>query len=69
MIKRTSLKFINNLLSKNNSWKILDIGCGIEANKYATTLCDIVDYTDLHKDRNFIKLDKDKDKLQKTKYQ
>ena len=63
MIKRTSLKFINNLLSKNNNWKILDVGCGIEANKYATTLCDIVDYTNYHKDRNFVKLDKDKEKL------
>ena len=63
MIKRTSLKFINNLLSENNNWKILDIGCGIEANKYATTLCDIVDYTDYHKNRNFIQLDINKDRL------
>jgi len=63
LIKRTSLKFINDLLSKKNNWKILDIGCGIEANKYATTLCDIVDCTNYYKDRNFIKLDKNKEKL------
>ena len=25
MIRRTSLKFINNLLSENNNWKILEV--------------------------------------------
>ena len=28
MIKRSSKKFIDNLLNANPSWKILDIGCG-----------------------------------------
>ena len=63
MIKRTSLKFINNFLSTKKNWKILDIGCGFDANRYATTLCDITDHSEHHKDRNFVKLKKDSKKL------
>ena len=36
MIKRTSLTYINKLLSENPSWKILDIGCGYTAHDRAT---------------------------------
>ena len=28
MIKRSSKKFIDNLLKENPNWKVLDIGCG-----------------------------------------
>tara|TARA_B100000029_G_scaffold436205_1_gene450704 strand:+ start:724 stop:1299 length:576 start_codon:yes stop_codon:yes gene_type:complete len=43
-------------LSKNNDWKILDIGCGYRANKYATVISDVQDLTNFYKDRNFIKI-------------
>ena len=63
MIKRTSLKFINSLLSSKKNWKVLDIGCGLEASEYATTLCDIIDLSNHHKNKNFVKLDDKKGKL------
>tara|TARA_B100000965_G_scaffold257370_1_gene216854 strand:- start:574 stop:1188 length:615 start_codon:yes stop_codon:yes gene_type:complete len=56
LIKRTSLTYINKILSENPSWKILDIGCGYNANKNATTVCDIQDLSIFYKDKNFIKL-------------
>ena len=56
MIKRTSLTYINKLLSENPSWKILDIGCGYNANKNATTVCDIQDLSSFYKVKKFIKL-------------
>ena len=43
-------------MSKNNDWKILDIGCGYRANKYATVISDVQDLTNFYKDRNFIKI-------------
>ena len=58
LIKRTSKKRIQSILSKNPSWKILDIGCGYSANKLATTICDVQDLSKFYKDRNFIKLEK-----------
>ena len=59
MIKRTSKKYIQSLLSKNKNWQILDIGCGYSANEYATTICDVQDLSDFYKERNFIKLEKE----------
>ncbi len=56
MIKRTSLTYINKILSENQSWKILDIGCGYNANKNATTVCDIQDLSSFYKVKKFIKL-------------
>tara|TARA_B100000579_G_C22551740_1_gene720115 strand:- start:160 stop:774 length:615 start_codon:yes stop_codon:yes gene_type:complete len=56
LIKRTSISYINKLLSNNPSWKILDIGCGYNANKNASTVCDIQDLSSFYKDKNFIKL-------------
>ena len=56
MIKRSSLKFTNNLLKKNKSWKILDIGCGYTANENATTLCDVIDLQEQYPDKKFVKL-------------
>ena len=57
MIKRTSKKHVQSLLTKNSRWKILDIGCGYTANELATTICDIQDLSKFYKDKNFIKLD------------
>ena len=57
LIKRTSKNNIQSILSKNTSWKVLDIGCGFTANKFATTICDIQDLSYFYKDRNFVKLD------------
>lgn len=56
MLKRTTIKFINNTLSKNPNWKILDIGCGYRANKYATIIADIQDLTNFYKGKKFIKI-------------
>ncbi len=60
MLRRTSLKFVNDTLSKNTNWKILDIGCGYRANKNANTLADTQDLAHFYKGRNFIKLNEKK---------
>jgi len=57
LLKRTSLKFVNETLSKNSNWKILDIGCGYTANKYATIIADTQDLADFYKDKKFVKID------------
>ena len=57
MIKRSSKKYIQDILQKNNSWQILDIGCGYTANKFATTICDVQDLSKFYNNRNFIKLE------------
>ena len=57
MIKRSSLKFTNNLLRKNKEWKVLDIGCGYTANENATTLCDVIDLQEQYPDKKFVKLE------------
>ena len=57
MIKRTSKKYIETILSSNKDWKILDIGCGYTASDYANVICDIQDLSNYYKDRNFIKLE------------
>lgn len=51
MIERTSLKKINQLLSDNSNWKILDIGCGYTANENANFVADVQDFTDYYKDK------------------
>ncbi len=56
LIKRTSKKHIENILSQNPDWKILDIGCGYGANKYATTVSDILDLSNSYKDKFFVKI-------------
>ena len=57
MIKRSSKKFIDNLLNKNPTWKVLDIGCGYTAHKNATVICDVQDLSNIYIDKKFIKLD------------
>jgi len=59
LLRRTSINFVNETLSKNSNWKILDIGCGYTANKYATVIADIQDLSNFYKDKNFVKI-KDK---------
>ncbi len=56
MIKRTSKSYIEKTLSENPEWKILDIGCGYGANKYATTVSDIQDLSNHYKDKSFVKI-------------
>jgi|TARA_A100001011_G_scaffold300090_1_gene313321 ubiquinone/menaquinone biosynthesis C-methylase UbiE len=56
LIKRSSKNHIQSILSKNTNWKVLDIGCGYTANKFATTICDTQDLSEFYKDKNFMKL-------------
>ena len=56
MIKRSSKNNIEKILKDNPNWKILDIGCGYTANKFATTICDVQDFSTFYKDKNFIQL-------------
>jgi SAM-dependent methyltransferase len=56
LIKRTTINFVNDTLSKNINWKILDIGCGYRANKYASVIADVLDLSDFYKEKRFIKI-------------
>ena len=56
LIKRTSKTFINKTLSENPNWKILDIGCGYNANNYATTISDTLDLSGYYKNKYFVKI-------------
>ena len=56
MIKRTSKTYIEKNLLINPNWKILDIGCGFNANKYANVVCDVQDLSDQYKDKIFVQL-------------
>ena len=60
LLKRTSKSHIENIISQNPDWKVLDIGCGYGASKYATTICDILDLSDHYKDKTFIKINEKK---------
>ena len=56
MIKRTSKTFIENTLSLNPDWNILDIGCGYGANKYANVICDVQDLSKFYPNKTFTRL-------------
>ena len=56
MLRRTSINFVNDTLSKNINWKILDIGCGYSANKNASVVADIQDLANFYEGKNFIKI-------------
>ena len=56
MIKRTSKKYIDNLLQYNSTWNILDIGCGYNANKFANVICDVQDLSNYYQNKKFTKL-------------
>ena len=44
-------------MKKNQSWKVLDIGCGYSAHKNASVICDIQDLSNFYKNKNFIRLE------------
>ena len=56
MIKRSSKKFIDETLSSNSGWNILDIGCGYNANKFANVICDVQDLSNHYQNKKFTKL-------------
>ena len=56
MIKRTSKKYIDNLLQNNTTWNILDVGCGYNSNKFAKVICDVQDLSNHYQDKKFIRL-------------
>ena len=56
MLKRTSISLVNNILSKNINWNILDIGCGYKAHKNATVIADIKDFSNFYKNKKFVKI-------------
>jgi ubiquinone/menaquinone biosynthesis C-methylase UbiE len=56
LIKRSSKKFIDEILSSNSGWNILDIGCGYNANKFANVICDVQDLSNHYQNKKFTKL-------------
>ncbi len=60
MIKRSSKKYIDNLLKENSNWNILDIGCGYSAHNNASVICDVQDLSNFYKDKKFIRLNEKK---------
>ena len=60
LIKRTSKTHIEKIVSQNPNWKVLDIGCGYGANKYATTISDIIDLSEHYRDKTFVKINEKK---------
>tara|TARA_B100001245_G_scaffold41644_1_gene26650 strand:- start:189 stop:803 length:615 start_codon:yes stop_codon:yes gene_type:complete len=57
LLKRTSINFVNKILSKNANWNVLDIGCGYRANENASVVADVQDLSDFYKNKNFIKVE------------
>ena len=57
MLKRTSINFVNKILTKNANWNVLDIGCGYRANENASVVADVQDFSDFYKNKNFIKIE------------
>tara|TARA_B100000795_G_C22587699_1_gene356268 strand:+ start:90 stop:701 length:612 start_codon:yes stop_codon:yes gene_type:complete len=56
LIKRSSKQFIEETLSSNPDLYILDIGCGYNANKFASVICDVQDLSNHYIDKKFIRL-------------
>ena len=56
MLKRTTINFVNDTFSKNENWKILDIGCGYRAHKSASVIADIQDLSNFYENKNFIRI-------------
>ena len=56
MLKRTTINFVNDTFSKNENWKILDIGCGYRAHKRASVIADIKDFSNFYENKNFIQI-------------
>ena len=60
LIKRTSKSFIEKTLSLSPNLKILDIGCGYNANKYANVICDVQDLKSHYSEKKFVQLESKK---------
>tara|TARA_B100000787_G_scaffold162431_1_gene143148 strand:+ start:25 stop:636 length:612 start_codon:yes stop_codon:yes gene_type:complete len=56
LIKRSSKNFVEETLSSKLDWKILDIGCGYNANKFANVICDVQDLSAYYPNKKFTKL-------------
>ena len=56
MLKRTTISHINNILKNNSKWNILDLGCGYRANKNASVIADIKDFSNFYKNRKFVQI-------------
>ena len=56
MLKRTSIKHLNQIIEKNPKWNILDIGCGYRAHPKASIIADIQDFSNYYKERKFVKI-------------
>jgi hypothetical protein len=55
VIERTSRDHVLELLKKNqNNWKILDIGCNLDAVPYAQTVADEINCSKLYEDKKFV---------------
>jgi len=57
LIKRSSKQFVDNQISQNPNWNILDIGCGFTAHEKASVICDIQDLSNFYKNKKFVKLE------------
>ena len=60
MLKRTTINSVNKTLSKNSNWKVLDVGCGYRANKFATVLADVQDFSNFYQGKKFIRINEKK---------
>jgi len=56
LLKRTSIKQLNNIIEQNSRWKILDIGCGYRAHPKASVIADIQNFSNYYSERNFVQI-------------
>ena len=56
MLKRTSISHVNNILAKNLSWNILDIGCGYRPHQNASVIADVKDLSQYYKEKKFVQI-------------
>ena len=53
MIQRTSREHVLNILKENqNNWKILDIGCNLDAVEFAQTVADVQNFSKFYEEKN-----------------
>ena len=56
MLKRTSISHVNDILSKNINWNILDIGCGYRPHQNASVIADIQDFSEYYNEKKFVQI-------------
>ena len=55
MIQRTSREHVLKVLKLNQkNWKILDIGCNLDAIEYAQTVADVTDFSKFYENKKFV---------------